>query len=147
MVAGRQSQCSYGNRQHLTERARVTRRSRYVAWRRTIEPRGWKRAANLTVEPAAAHIETTRPNTEPMSIGLILRSAGESPSLRSAISRPPKNHGRHAGGMPPLKVKRIWPTSSANPHLSRVRFSRFLLGHRTRRPMPIWAASGEGAPM
>ena len=37
---------------------------------------GWKRAANLTVEPAAAHFETTRPNTEPMAMGLIL--GGES---------------------------------------------------------------------
>ena len=47
---------------------------------------GWKTVANLTVEPAAAHFETTRPNTEPMAMGRILRSAGESPSIRRAIS-------------------------------------------------------------
>ena len=70
---------------------------------------GWKTVANLTAEPAAAHFETTRPNTEPTAIGRILRSTGESPSLRRAMSLPPKNHGRHAGGMPPLKSKRTSP--------------------------------------
>ena len=76
---------------------------------------GWKRVANLTVEPAAAHFETTRPNTEPTAMGRILRSAGESPSLRRAISLPPKNHGRQAGGMPPLKAKRTRPMMERAP--------------------------------
>ena len=30
---------------------------------------GWKIVANLTAEPAAAHFETTRPNTEPTTYG------------------------------------------------------------------------------
>ena len=39
ILRGGQSQCRYGNR-HLPGRARVTRRSEYVVWRRTIEPWG-----------------------------------------------------------------------------------------------------------
>jgi hypothetical protein len=31
---------------------------------------GWKTVANLTAEPAAAHFETTRPNTEPTLISV-----------------------------------------------------------------------------
>ena len=84
----------------------VTRQSECVVWRRTTHGWGVERERKPHGRAAAAHFETTRPNTEPMAMGLILRSEGESPSLRSAISLPPKIHGRHAGGMPPLQAKR-----------------------------------------
>ena len=60
-----------------------------------------------TAEPAAAHLETTRPSTDPTAIGRSRRWEGVSPSLRRAMRRPPKNHVRHEGGMLPLKAKRI----------------------------------------
>ena len=40
-------------------------------------------------------------------IGRSLRRVGVSPSLRSAIRRPPRNHARQGGGMPLLNAKRM----------------------------------------
>ena len=61
----------------------------------------WKRRWNLTESAAAAHLDMRRPMTLPIAIGLNRREEGLSPSFFKAMSRPPKNQGRTADGIPP----------------------------------------------
>ena len=51
----------------------------------------------------------------PIAIGLKRREEGLSPSFFKAMSRPPRNQGRTAGGIPPWKASRMRAMSARAP--------------------------------